>query len=505
MSERNSPHQLVAEVAADFGLALASMAAVLAATAAAEVLNGRGGYGYEALRYFAIFACGLAPLFPGALSASGAYRRDFTSIRARFRALAAGVAGGCALFLSASALMSHPALDRAGALAFCILFALSVFGLRVVRAAARRAGAVRHAPAVAVRSTSPVLVIGGAGYIGSVLVDRLLQWDVPVRVLDSLVYGDRALRHLRHHPRLEFIGADCRNLQAVVTAMQGVRSVVHLAAIVGDAACDHDPEKTLEINTAAACMAAAVAKGAGVRRFVFASTCSIYGATDKLVDEDAAPNPVSLYALSKLDAERGVLECRSESFHPTSLRVATVFGNSFRPRFDLAVNVMTARAFSEGLIPVYNGDSWRPFIHVQDVVSGILAALTAPSVSISGQVFNLGDSRLNHTLLEVGQHVQRAFPGARIECSENGDRRNYRVSFDKIRDELNFRCERTLDDGILELKRALEARAIADYRDALFHNHRFLAQGSVPASTNELDGHLMAAFIASRNSRRAVA
>jgi len=342
---------------------------------------------------------------------------------------------------------------------------------------------------------APVLVIGGAGYIGSVLVRRLIASGRKVRVLDSLVYGNGALRDLFGHPNLEVLFGDCRNIKSVVRAVDGVDTIVHLAAIVGDPACEQDRQAALETNYAATRMLIEVAKGAKVRRLVFASSCSVYGASEEPTDETSEVNPISLYAQTKVQSEKALLEAASEDFQPIILRLATVFGLSYRPRFDLVVNLLTAKAYQEGVITIYNGEQWRPFIHVRDVAEGIVTLLETPISVVGGQVFNLGDSRMNFTLSQVADKIREIFPETGVENVDNNDRRNYRVSFDKIQRMTGFQTSHDLEDGIRELKSAFERGVIEDYKLKLYSNLCFLqTSGGRLKNSSEVDTYVMAAF-----------
>jgi nucleoside-diphosphate-sugar epimerase len=295
-------------------------------------------------------------------------------------------------------------------------------------------------------------------------------------VLDNLVYGSGAIADVLGHSNLELRVGDCRSASDAAAAAEGTTAIIHLAAIVGDAACDQDRTGAVEVNYAATSVLIDAARKAGTERLIFASSCSAYGSSDGLMDEDSAVQPISLYAETKVQSEMALLAAAGPGFHPTILRFATVFGNSFRPRFDLIVNLLTAKAYKEGTITICNGGQWRPFIHVQDVVDGILRVLEAPISVVSGQVYNLGDSRLNYTLSDIGAAICSVFPETQVDHIENADRRNYRVSFEKIKDKLGFACSLRLDDGIRELKRAFDGGAISDYRDVQYHNHRFLEQ-----------------------------
>lgn len=339
-----------------------------------------------------------------------------------------------------------------------------------------------------------VLVIGGAGYIGCSLVRRLLEEGRRVRVLDNAVYGLEPIQDLLHHPNLDYMDGDSRNIQDVVKAMRQVSSIVHLAAIVGDPACELDHKTTIEINYAATRMLIEIAKGYGVERFLFASSCSVYGATDEIMDENSTVEPVSLYGKTKVSSEEALIESVTVNFHPVIMRFATVFGLSNRPRFDLVVNLLSAKAKQDGRITIFNGKQWRPFIHVSDLAEAIILLLNASLSAVSQEIFNVGDNRLNHTLADVAEVVQRVFPGTQIEHSENADRRNYRVSFSKIEKRVGFRCRYTLEDGVREIKAAFDSNEIANYRDIRFSNLGFLRETGTPENKSEFDEAVMAAF-----------
>jgi len=346
------------------------------------------------------------------------------------------------------------------------------------------------------RSTADaaVLVVGGAGYIGSLVIEKLLTRGYKVRLLDNLVYGDEAIRKLLGNPRLEFIKGDCRNIQDVVRAMADVRNMIHLAAIVGDPACAEDGENASQINYAATRMMAEIAAGHGIERFVYASTCSVYGASDGLMNENSETNPISLYARTKLLSEQVLLDERSKSFHPTILRFSTVFGLSARPRFDLVVNLLTAKAVQDGVITIFNGEQWRPFIHVQDVAQAVVEVFLASLESVSGEIFNVGDDRLNYTLKQIAEKIRQQLPQTRVEYVENADRRNYRVSFRKIRERIGFRAALAVEDGIREIVEAFRSGQISNYCQPAYNNSAFLRENGRVDPKDELDVRVMAAF-----------
>jgi nucleoside-diphosphate-sugar epimerase len=316
-----------------------------------------------------------------------------------------------------------------------------------------------------------VLVVGGGGYLGSVLVPMLLGRGYKVRVLDRLLFGGEPLAGFANHKNFELQVGDVRDLQAVVGAMKQCDAVIDLAAIVGDPACAVNKRLSLEVNRAATRVLIDISKGCGVGRLLFASTCSVYGASDYLVDELTAPAPISIYAETKVASEQLLLEAAGSDFHPVILRLGTLFGLSARRRFDLVVNLLAARAAATGKITIFNGEQWRPFLHVYDAARAFVAALEAPAEELSGEIFNVGDYHLNLRLSEVSSKIAAIVPSVVIEHVENGDRRNYRASFDKIHSRLAFRCERTVEFGIREIYSAIVSGQIADFTASQFNNH----------------------------------
>jgi len=221
--------------------------------------------------------------------------------------------------------------------------------------------------------------------------------------------------------------------------------------------------------------------------------------------EETEPRPVSLYAETKVDSEIVLQEARSATFHPVILRLATVFGLSNRPRFDLAVNLLTAKACSEGVITIFNGQSWRPFIHVQDVSRAFMHLLALHSAQIGTGVFNVGDSRMNYRIADVGEKIRSAISTARIETVAVDDARNYRVSFDRISRVAGFQSSLTLEDGIDEIRTAVQSGSIRDCRDIYYDNQKCLEHRGSPVNEDELDQRVMAAFSVGPKARVAVA
>lgn len=326
----------------------------------------------------------------------------------------------------------------------------------------------------AIKGGGPVLVVGGGGYIGSHVVHQLLQEGYAVRVLDSLFYGKDSLAEFADNQNFELIDGDVTDISKLVRATDGASAVVHLAGLVGDPACALDENYTLHSNVIVTKMLKEVALSAGVQRFIFASSCSVYGANDDVVSETSELNPVSLYARTKIASEKELLGSVSDEFFVTILRFATVFGHSRRPRFDLVGNLFTAQALNDGKITVFGGDSWRPFIHVADIARAIVLTLKTNPFRVQGQILNVGDARLNMTIGDLADKVKAVVETDRaveiVSHKDSSDRRNYNVSFDKIRRVIGFNAVHMIEDGVREMVAEFKKGTYADYKASKFSN-----------------------------------
>jgi nucleoside-diphosphate-sugar epimerase len=304
-----------------------------------------------------------------------------------------------------------------------------------------------------------VLVTGAGGYIGSVLVSKLLEKGYKVKAIDRFFFGTDKLKP---HENLEIIKEDTRVLPEEVFG--DVDYVVDLVAISNDPTGERFNEATWQINYYSRVRTAKLSKKHGVKRYIFPSSCSIYGFQEDIVDENSSVNPLTTYAKANLQAEKDILPLADKDFTVVILRFSTVFGYSPRMRFDLAINGMTYGAWKTGKLPLMrDGTQYRPFVHVQDVAEVVIKFLEFPNTDkINGEIFNVGGNELNYQIGELGKIVASIVEketGKKVEIEWYGDpdKRSYRVSFDKIKKILGWEPKRKAEDGVREIIEKLES------------------------------------------------
>jgi nucleoside-diphosphate-sugar epimerase len=313
-----------------------------------------------------------------------------------------------------------------------------------------------------------VLIIGGAGYVGTVLTDHLLNKNYQVRSFDQFLYQNNhcVLSYLGREGYESRCGDLCDN-QSVLNSLDGVTDVVLLAGLVGDPITKKFPAMSRKINDEGIQRLIELLNGRGLDRLIFVSTCSNYGLiqSDQLADEEFDLKPLSLYAKAKVAAEEKLLSMRHKTdFSPTILRFATAFGLSPRMRFDLTVSEFTRHLALGKELLVFDAQTWRPYCHVRDFAKLIQLVLEAPRHKVAHEVFNAGDDSNNYTKQMIVDAVLEYLPSSRVKYQQHGeDPRNYRVDFQKVREELNFTAQYSVKDGIAELLAAIEGRVFDDF------------------------------------------
>tara|TARA_Y100000310_G_C20688933_1_gene820945 strand:- start:1820 stop:3283 length:1464 start_codon:yes stop_codon:yes gene_type:complete len=311
-----------------------------------------------------------------------------------------------------------------------------------------------------------VLVTGGAGYAGSVLVPKLLK-EYDVRVIDLMMFPG-GLDSVKD--KCEIIEGDIRDKELLKKSLQDIDYVIHLAAISNDPCSDLDPELTKQVNFEATKNLVELSKQAGVKRFIFASTSSVYGIKkEPNVTEDLSLNPLTIYSKTKTQSEEVVREANDENFTTVIIRPATICGYSPRLRLDLTVNILTEHAIKKNLITVFGGSQKRPNIHIDDITDYYVQLLKIPKEKIAGETFNAGYE--NHTVMEIAEMIKEIIGDeVKIERTETKDIRSYHISSEKIKNKLGLTPKKTIKDAVLDLKNAFDSGLIPNHLDSIYRN-----------------------------------
>lgn len=318
-----------------------------------------------------------------------------------------------------------------------------------------------------------ILILGGAGYLGSVLCRKLLDKGYKVRVLDCLIYGDRGIKDLYKNPNFELKKGDIRDISCVMESVKGIDGVIHLAAIVGDPSSSLRQEEAVEINYLATKMLAWICKYYKIRRFIFSSTASVYGSNEDggILTEKSKTNPLSLYSQMKLKSELGLINMKGNDFSPCIFRMGTLYGLSPRMRFDLVVNWFVVNAIKEKKFSLFGGNQERCFCHIEDAADAYIKCLESPIKSIHGEIFNISSKNLK--IIDLGEIIIENIPNSSMKINEKDlDNRSYVTSSEKAKNIIKWNPKRDIKDFIDDMK-GMENQW-DDYLDPIYSNYEYL-------------------------------
>ncbi len=308
---------------------------------------------------------------------------------------------------------------------------------------------------------SNIFVTGGGGYLGSVLVPLLLEQGYKVKVLDRFFFGVKTLESCRGKPNCTIIQGDTRWYPQRL--LRGVDAVIDLAALANDSLGEIDQQLTLDINYRARLRTAKMAKQAGIKKYILASSCSVYGFQGGILNENSVVAPQSTYAKANVLAETDILPLANNNFAVTVLRQGTLYGLSPRMRFDLVINTMVLSNFKNGTILVNGGEQWRPLLHVEDSARAFITVLKSDKRKINGQIFNICATNQSLQVKKIGRVVAKTLKNLRgLVVKPDQDHRSYRVSGEKIKRMLNYEPLKTISSGALEVNWALKKKQITD-------------------------------------------
>jgi nucleoside-diphosphate-sugar epimerase len=324
-----------------------------------------------------------------------------------------------------------------------------------------------------------VLVVGGAGYIGSVLCLKLLKKNYEILVVDKLLYDKNVIKTLKKFKKFKFMKADICDLNVQINSIKNIDAVIFLAEIVGDPACNARPEDAIKTNFLSISSMAQLCSYLNISKFIYTSSCSVYGLdkNNDLLTEKSNLNPLSHYARMKIMSEKALFKNKNEFFRPTILRLGTVFGPSLRNRFDLVVNTLAKNAFYKNKIQVHGGNQWRPNIHVEDVADGIITTLSSDQRNVGNKIFNLTSTISNYKIIDLANHAMKVFKKTEIEIIKSLiDNRNYRVSAKSFYKAVGFKAKKTVSFAFKQFKKIFENEKKFDPEKKMYYNVKTISE-----------------------------
>ena len=317
-----------------------------------------------------------------------------------------------------------------------------------------------------------ILVTGGSGYLGTVLVNKLLKKKYKIINLDPMIYSNSPNISQKNKNIENFVGVteDKYILEKIFT--KKIYAVIHLSGVSNDPTALLNPALTDKSNVKATKIIVKLAKKKKVSKFLFASSCSVYGFTGekKLINEKSKSKPISEYAKSKVIGEKIVLKEKNKNFIVNCLRKGTLYGSSPRMRFDLVLNTMVGSATQANEIIINGGDQWRPFLHVDDAADAYIKLLENKNEKLNGQVYNIGANSQNFQIKELAYKIKKFIPKSKIKFSKNFDNRSYKVNFDKIKKDLKWEPSKKIEEGVVSVMRLFKTGKVKNFRDINYYN-----------------------------------
>lgn len=318
-----------------------------------------------------------------------------------------------------------------------------------------------------------IFITGGSGYLGEVLIKKLLKKKYKIINLDPMFFSSSSFNQFKNKNIKNFIGVtEDKYILNEIFQNNKIDTIIHLSGVSNDPTALLDSKLTEKSNVFATKLLVNMAKKNKVKKFLFASSCSVYGFTGdkKAVNEKSKLNPLSAYSKSKVIGEKIVLKEKSKKFKVNCLRMGTLYGPSPRMRFDLALNVMVGSAIQEKEIIINGGDQWRPFLHIEDAADAFIKLLENNNKKLNGQIYNVGSNTENYQIKNLAYTIKKLIPEGKIKFRKNFDNRSYKGNFDKIKKHLKWEPKKKIQDGAKSVIELFKKGKIKNFKDKNYYN-----------------------------------